>query len=217
MANKVSLLEQTEALVYKAIEDNAKEIESIQNRIAETHDRIDAIELKIEEMKKGTGDLDKYIDLVKAKDNAVFKLSVFERMLTYKKTDPMIGEAEYKRIADTLFAEYGKINEEQRKKVFDLFKQMIAIYHDNQAMIKHANEVLGTLQHTVYKNKDIPEGARKGPFIRDHYLQYRDTSVSDVIANAVNNLEYANLMCDHDPRSAAAGPGRTHPCPPCRC
>ena len=96
---------------------------------------------------------------------ATASLEMHERQLSAFKSDPMISEADYKKLVSDIKREFNTYLAEQKERLATLSNDMESIADDIAETQTAVNNTLHKLQHDVYKDADCKLRNKNGAVI----------------------------------------------------
>lgn len=197
-AEALEVAGKVEAGIFKMAEDAEKELAEKKAELIQTVDKMTAAAEAAEKAKKA-GNIEAYKAAKDEEADARFYRDVIAYRISELK-EPLVNEAEYKSMADTVLKKYSYQAMAYKQRVHDLIEECVKVCQEYKGMCEQADRALSVLQKDIYKCADIPEGSMGD---KDYALRFRDTNMLRFVEDTINNLDYIHLFIDVNPRTGS--------------
>lgn len=143
----------TENRINKILSDRVTETADLQEQVEKENAAIEAAN-KAMEAATMAGDVKAYQKAKGERRDVTDAKEMHESRLLSLNEKPLISRADYEKEVSAIFADFAALEDQTKQKLVKLSDEMNAVAAEFQEAIVHANEVLHSLQHDIYRDAD---------------------------------------------------------------
>jgi hypothetical protein len=110
------------------------------------------------------GDLKAYQKAKGEKQNAEDSKEMHTKRLNALKKKPLISPADYEKAVSAIYTDFAALEDHTKQQLAKLSDEMNVAAVDLTEAMNHANKVLHSLQHDIYRDADRERISKDGPF-----------------------------------------------------